>query len=165
MEIKEARISMRKLKINNHASHALFFHLKLKRDDNIMSEDCNAWLVIFFAATFNNWGMVFTTSLPHLLKFCVIGLQVMIGSLNLVSLVVTTSLECYRLSFLIFKFFICEIYDSYNDLIPHRGCLTLLSSFKNVIQKADSMPESPPSSCSSLSSISNFTSSLKVETS
>ncbi|XP_049379852.1 uncharacterized protein LOC125844581 isoform X4 [Solanum stenotomum] len=46
-------------------------------------------------AIFNNYETVCTISLQHLLKYCIIGPLVMIGSLNLELLLVTTSLECY----------------------------------------------------------------------
>ena len=49
------------------------------------------------ADTSNNWEMAYTISLWHSLKYYGIGLLVMIGSLNLVSHVVTIYLECYRL--------------------------------------------------------------------
>uniref|UniRef100_A0A0V0GY16 Putative ovule protein n=1 Tax=Solanum chacoense TaxID=4108 RepID=A0A0V0GY16_SOLCH len=52
-------------------------------------------------AIFNNYETVCTISLQHLLKYCVIGPLVMIGSLNLELLLVTTCLECYRLVLLV----------------------------------------------------------------
>lgn len=50
----------------------------------------------FTPVTFNSWETVCTTSLWLSLKCYAIGPLVMIGSLNQVSPVVTTCLECYR---------------------------------------------------------------------
>lgn len=56
--------------------------------------------LLFFVVTFNNWEKVCTISLWHSLRCFVIDPLVMIGSLNQVSHVVTTSLACYRLDLL-----------------------------------------------------------------
>ena len=51
---------------------------------------------LMITVTFSSWEMVYTTSSLLLLRSCVTGLLVMIGSLNLESHVVTICLGCYR---------------------------------------------------------------------